>query len=94
MTAFNERLKALRESAGLTQEGLARAAGVSVSTVSKLEQLGQDPAWSTVVKIAAGLGVSVEAFASDGGALAVGTREASASASATKGKITKRKTKK
>ncbi len=66
MTAFNERLKALREDRDMTQENLARAAGVSTSTVSKLEQTDMDPSWSTVEKLAAALGVSVAAFASKG----------------------------
>src|SRR5262249_53099656 len=61
--AFNERLKELREAAGMTQEALARAAGLRVSTVSKLEQKGVDPNWSTVQKLADALGVGVEAFA-------------------------------
>jgi transcriptional regulator with XRE-family HTH domain len=38
---FGRRLKELREAAGLTQESLARAADVSVSSVSKLEQRGE-----------------------------------------------------
>src|SRR5438105_774208 len=52
---FNERLKQLREASGLTQEALARAAGVSVSAVSKLEQRGIDPSWSTVLRLAHGI---------------------------------------
>lgn len=66
MGTFGDRLKALREGKGMTQEGLARAAGVSVGTVSKLEQKGIDPSWSTVQKLAAALGVPVGAFATDG----------------------------
>lgn len=62
---FGERLRALREKAGLTQERLARAADLATSTVFKLEQRGGDPAWSTVVKLARGLGVSTEAFLAD-----------------------------
>jgi transcriptional regulator with XRE-family HTH domain len=62
---FSERLKALREAAGMTQEGLARKAGLSTSTISKLEQRGVDPAWSTVQRLALALGVRVEAFEED-----------------------------
>ena len=62
---FNERLKALREAAGLTQEKLARQADMSTSAVSKLEQGGIDPSWSTVQRLARALGVRVEAFDED-----------------------------
>jgi transcriptional regulator with XRE-family HTH domain len=55
-------LRELREKAGLTQEALARLAGLSTFTVSKLEQGGVDPSWSTVKKLARALGVSVAAF--------------------------------
>jgi transcriptional regulator with XRE-family HTH domain len=59
---FNERLKELREKVGMTQEGLARASGLSVSSISKLEQRGIDPSWSTVRALAAALGVDCRAF--------------------------------
>jgi transcriptional regulator with XRE-family HTH domain len=60
--AFADRLKALREARGLTQEGLARAADMSTSTVAKIENAGVDPAWSTVLRLAKGLGVKADAF--------------------------------
>jgi transcriptional regulator with XRE-family HTH domain len=61
---FAVRLKRLREAAGLTQEGLARQAGLNPWAVAKLEQ-GQNaaPTWRTVQKLVAALGVSCEAFA-------------------------------
>jgi transcriptional regulator with XRE-family HTH domain len=62
MATFNERLKELREKAGLTQEGLARAADISLSAVSKLEQNPTDPSWSTVQSLAKALGVDCKAF--------------------------------
>jgi transcriptional regulator with XRE-family HTH domain len=62
MATFNERLKELREKAGLTQEGLARAADISLSSVSKLEQNPTDPSWSTVQSLAKALGVDCKAF--------------------------------
>jgi transcriptional regulator with XRE-family HTH domain len=62
---FHEQLKRLREKAGLTQEGLARAADLSVSTVTKLERGGMDPSWSTVLRLAHALGVQVQEFAED-----------------------------
>jgi transcriptional regulator with XRE-family HTH domain len=59
---FGKQLKLLREKSGMTQESLARAAGLSVSSVSRLEQRDLDPAWSTVQAIAKALGVSCDAF--------------------------------
>ena len=59
---FGERLKELREAAGLSQDGLARAAGLSTSTVAKIERLDIDPSWTTVQALARALGVSTEAF--------------------------------
>lgn len=62
-TPFNERLKQLRETAGMTQEALARAAGMSTSTISKLEQReDMDPTWSTVRKLTSALGLKCGAF--------------------------------
>ena len=60
--SFSSRLKALRVEKGLTQEALARLAGLSTSGVAKIENSGLDPAWSTVVKLADALGVSFESF--------------------------------
>jgi transcriptional regulator with XRE-family HTH domain len=62
LVPFGERLKVLRQDAGLTQEGLARAASLSTSTVSKLEQRALDPSWSTVLQLAKALSVEVSAF--------------------------------
>ena len=59
---FGERLKELREAAALSQDGLARQAGLSTSTVAKIERLDIDPSWTTVQALARALGVSTEAF--------------------------------
>jgi transcriptional regulator with XRE-family HTH domain len=61
-TTFGNHLRRLREKAGLTQEGLARAANLSVSGISKLEHAGMDPSWSTVQALARALGVDCKAF--------------------------------
>jgi transcriptional regulator with XRE-family HTH domain len=67
--AFNERLRRLREAAGLSQEALGRAAGLSTSAISKLEQRAlMDPSWSTVVKLAEALGVDCTRFLDGNGA--------------------------
>jgi transcriptional regulator with XRE-family HTH domain len=60
--SFGTVLKKLREEAGLSQEALAREAGLSTSTVAKLEQTGIDPSWPTVRRLARALGISVAAF--------------------------------
>jgi transcriptional regulator with XRE-family HTH domain len=58
---FAETLKALRASAGLTQEGLARKANLTTSAITKLEQASvTDPNWTTVQLLADALGVSTE----------------------------------
>jgi len=63
---FGARLKALREDSGLTQGELAARAGLPLQRVFKLEQGYQlDPRWSTVYRLAVGLGVSVAEFAGE-----------------------------
>jgi transcriptional regulator with XRE-family HTH domain len=62
MTIFGARLRELRKAAGLTQEQLAQAAGVTVSALTKLERGQAEPTWPTATKLAAALGVSVAAF--------------------------------
>jgi transcriptional regulator with XRE-family HTH domain len=59
---FGAKLKELRAAAGLSQQQLAMAAGLSVSFIAKLEQGGSDPSWTTVQALAKPLGVSCEAF--------------------------------
>jgi len=59
---FAERLRELREKAGLTQEGLARKCGLSVGAVRNYEQGIREPYWHLVFKLADVLGVSCEVF--------------------------------
>lgn len=56
-----EAMARLRTARGLSQEGLARTAGIASVTVSKLEQ-GRitDPRLGTVLAVATALGCSVE----------------------------------
>jgi transcriptional regulator with XRE-family HTH domain len=65
---IGERLKALRQAAGLSQQALAVAAGLSTSAVFQIEQ-GQkaDPRFSTVAALAKALGVSLDEFAAAAG---------------------------
>ena len=59
---FAQRLRGLRESAGLSQYALAKRAGLSKQGMSRLEMGVREPTWVTVQRIAAALGVSCEAF--------------------------------
>ncbi len=54
---FGENVRRERINAGLTQEQLARRAGVHPSEVSRLEREARDPRLSTIVRLAAALGV-------------------------------------
>jgi transcriptional regulator with XRE-family HTH domain len=57
------RLRTLRLEKAFTQEDLARAAGVSAGTIVRLERgNGPPPFPSTIRKLAAALGVRVEAL--------------------------------
>jgi transcriptional regulator with XRE-family HTH domain len=58
MSTFAERLRQLREQKELTRYRLAQLSGVSKEGVNKLERGDADPRLSTLVKLAAALGVS------------------------------------
>jgi transcriptional regulator with XRE-family HTH domain len=62
---FGERLKELRKAKKMTQQQLAQAAGIAVSTVSKLEQRDIEPSFATAAAIALALGVSLDKFTDD-----------------------------
>lgn len=59
---FGGRLRELREAKGWTRKELASTAGMSESGIRDLELGSRMPAWDTVLKLAAALGVSCEAF--------------------------------
>jgi transcriptional regulator with XRE-family HTH domain len=60
---FSERLRELREQAGLTQTQLAERSGSPLGSIRNYEQGQREPYWNVVFKLARALGVSVEAFA-------------------------------
>src|SRR4051812_43980749 len=62
MSSFGDRLKSLREDAGLTQVDLAVKAGMHRFGIAKLEQGVREPSWATVQSLAKALGVSCSAF--------------------------------
>jgi transcriptional regulator with XRE-family HTH domain len=55
-TRFGERLRARRQAAGLSQEGLAYVSGMHRTEISLLERGARDPRLSTVVRLAEALG--------------------------------------
>ncbi len=56
------RVKAARSHAGLTQAGLAEAAGVTDETISRIERGAHEPAISTLVAMAEALRMSLDAL--------------------------------
>lgn len=55
--ALGAAIRAAREDAGITQEAAAHEAGVTVGTWSQLERGKSDPRFSTLVAVAAALGI-------------------------------------
>lgn len=60
-STFGERLRELREKAGLSQYALAKRSGVTAQGIANLER-GSDPTWATVLKLARALDVDVSEF--------------------------------
>ncbi len=57
---IGRRVRTARKGAELSQDGLARLAGMSVSAVAQIEQGGRtDPHYSTLEKLAGALNMSV-----------------------------------
>jgi putative transcriptional regulator len=66
-SGFGGKLSAMRTAAGLSQGQLADRAELHVNTVARLERGENEPAWPVVLKLAAALGVTCEAFTGTGG---------------------------
>lgn len=60
---FGNRLRELREAAGLSREELASKVGLSAGAIIQWEVGVREPGWLNVVALAAALGVTCEAFA-------------------------------
>ncbi|MGN6276695.1 MAG: helix-turn-helix domain-containing protein [Solirubrobacterales bacterium] len=56
--ALGKAIKSLREEAGLTQEELALASGLSTGEISRQEHGWRNPGWRTMKRVAKGLGVT------------------------------------
>ncbi len=63
---FSSRLRSLRDGRGLTQEALARAAGLSTRAVVELEGGRRRPLLETATALARALGCTVDAFLREG----------------------------
>jgi len=59
---FGQRLRELREAAGLTQAQLAEKSGVPVGTIRDYEQVKRAPLLTTAIVLAKSLGESLEVF--------------------------------
>lgn len=59
---FKDKLRAERERRSLSQDGLARLAGVSVGAVRNYEQGIRTPTWAAVVRLASALGLETGFF--------------------------------
>lgn len=62
---LGQAIRTLREGAGLTQEELAHAADLHPTWVSHLESGRANPAWGTVRRISAALGMPVSTLAAE-----------------------------
>lgn len=57
LVALGARVLRLRKAAGLTQEGLAHAAGLHWTYVGQIERGERNPTYKNLLKLARGLGV-------------------------------------
>lgn len=58
---IGKKIQEWRKKKGLTQDALARKADVPYTTLAKIESdVNQNPTYSTITKIANGLGVSLD----------------------------------
>lgn len=62
-----ETLKRARKRIGMSLQEVATATGMMSQSVAKAERATTDPRFSTVVRIARALGVSLDALAPNGG---------------------------
>ena len=59
---FAERLRTIREEAGISQYRLAKLSGISKQSLSRLELGETQPSWETVQRLATALGVDCRQF--------------------------------
>jgi transcriptional regulator with XRE-family HTH domain len=61
--ALAEAIRRIREERGLTQEDAAHAAGLTVGSFARIERGRSTPAWTTVKRVAAALGLTAAELA-------------------------------
>lgn len=59
LLAFGQKVRAIREKAGLTQREVARRSGLDVTYISGLERSVRNPSLMSLEKLAKGLGCSM-----------------------------------
>ena len=59
---FGSNVRKEREAAGLSQEALAHAAGLNMTSVARIERAEREPGALTLAKIASALGVDPGVF--------------------------------
>jgi transcriptional regulator with XRE-family HTH domain len=59
---FAEKLRQLRDAAGLTQEQMAKRSGINLWTIRGYEQGRREPNWKGVLSLAKALNVAAEVF--------------------------------
>jgi transcriptional regulator with XRE-family HTH domain len=69
--SFPQKLRELREAAGLTQKELADRVSISIRQISRLETAAQVATWPTVLSLCKALGVPCTAFEVEGDSPAV-----------------------
>ena len=65
LTRISQRIRASRETAGLTLQELAHKSGVATSTIQKVEKEQMTPSVAVILKIARGLGVRLSELVVD-----------------------------
>lgn len=66
LLALGDRIKKIRESEGLSIRDLAELAGINKSQIVRIESGQSDPHYTTLLRIAQALGITVGDFADDG----------------------------
>ena len=66
---LSERLRRLREEAGLTREQLADLSGVTASSIAAYETRGVDPSFTKARRIVRALGCSLDDLVNEGSTL-------------------------
>lgn len=61
-TKFGDRLRELREAAGISQYALAKRSKITAQAISRIERGDREPNWLTVLCLVRALGLDVNEF--------------------------------